>query len=54
MVVLIASSIVEDLAFHPFMSRLIGLLLDIFNAAEDETMAQDLMLEDKASHIGTT
>jgi hypothetical protein len=36
------------------MSRLIGWLLDIFNNAEEESIAQDLMLEDMASHIGTT
>ena len=50
----LASVIVEDLAFHPVMSRLAGLLLDIFGEAEDEFMARDLTLEDMASHIGTT
>jgi CRP/FNR family cyclic AMP-dependent transcriptional regulator len=50
----IASVIVEDLAFHPVMSRLAGLLLDIFAEAEDEFVARDLTLEDMASHIGTT
>ncbi|HEY45926.1 MAG: hypothetical protein AMJ88_03705 [Anaerolineae bacterium SM23_ 63] len=50
----LASGIVEDLAFHPVMSRLAGLLLDIFGDAEDEFMARDLTLEDMASHIGTT
>lgn len=50
----LASGIVEDLAFHPVMSRLAGLLLDIFGEAEDEFMARDLTLEDMAAHIGTT
>jgi CRP/FNR family transcriptional regulator len=50
----LASVIVEDLAFHPVMSRLAGLLLDIFGDAEDQFMARDLTLEDMASHIGTT
>lgn len=50
----LASGIVEDLAFHPVMSRLAGLLLDIFGDAEDEFMARDLTLEDMASYIGTT
>ena len=50
----VASGIVEDLAFHPVMSRLAGLLLNIFGDAEDEFMARDLTLEDMASHIGST
>lgn len=50
----LASGIVEDLAFHPVMTRLAGLLLEIFGDAEDEFMARDLTLEDMASHIGTT
>jgi hypothetical protein len=54
MIVLTARGIVEDLPFHPVVSRLIGWMLDIFNDAEEESIAQDLMLEDIASHIGTT
>ncbi len=50
----LASGIVEDLAFHPVMSRLAGLLLDVFGNAEDQFMARDLTLEEMASHIGTT
>jgi CRP/FNR family transcriptional regulator len=50
----VASGIVEDLAFHPVMTRLAGLLLEIFGDAEDEFMSRDLTLEDMASHIGTT
>jgi CRP/FNR family transcriptional regulator len=50
----LASVILEDLAFHPVMSRLAGLLLEIFGDAEDEFMARDLTLDDMASHIGTT
>ena len=50
----LASGIGEDLAFHPVMSRLAGLLLDIFGDAEDEFVARDLTLEDMASHIGST
>jgi CRP-like cAMP-binding protein len=49
-----ASGIVESLAFNPVMSRLAGLLLEIFGDAEDEFMARDLTLEDMAAHIGTT
>jgi CRP/FNR family cyclic AMP-dependent transcriptional regulator len=49
-----ASGIVESLAFNPVMSRLAGLLLEIFGDAEDEFKARDLTLEDMAAHIGTT
>lgn len=50
----LASDIVEDLAFHPVMSRLAGLLLDIFGDAEDEFKTRDLTLEEMAARIGTT
>jgi CRP-like cAMP-binding protein len=50
----LASEIVEDLAFHPVMRRLAGLLLDIFGDAEDEFKSRDLTLEEMAARIGTT
>jgi CRP-like cAMP-binding protein len=50
----LASEIVEDLAFHPVMSRLAGLLLDIFGDAEDEFKTRELTLEEMAARIGTT
>jgi CRP/FNR family transcriptional regulator len=50
----LASDIVEDFAFHPVMSRLAGLLLDIFGDAEDEFKARELTLENMAARIGTT
>jgi CRP/FNR family transcriptional regulator len=50
----LASEIVEELAFQPVMSRLAGLLLEIFGDAEDRFMARQLTLDDMAAHIGTT
>ncbi|HEY43748.1 MAG TPA: hypothetical protein G4O11_07180 [Anaerolineae bacterium] len=41
-----SSRMVVDLAFPPVMSRLAGLLLDIFGDTEDKFMARDLTLED--------
>lgn len=50
----LASEIVEDLAFHPVMRRLAGLLLDVFGDAEHEFKTRDLTLEEMAARIGTT
>ena len=51
---LMASEIVEDLAFQPVMSRLAGLMLNVFGGAEDEYVARSLTLDDMAARIGTT
>ncbi len=48
------SVIGEELGFHPIISRLARLLLNIFRVEEGEFMAHDLKLDDMASHIGTT
>jgi CRP-like cAMP-binding protein len=49
-----ASVIVDDLAFHPVMSRLAGLLLDISGDSEKELLARELTLDEMAARIGTT
>ena len=50
----VASGIVEELAFQPVVSRLAGLLLDVFGDAEGEFVSRELTLDDMAAHIGTT
>lgn len=50
----LASEIVEDLAFHPVMGRLAGLILDEFGDAGDEFMTRELTLEEMAARIGST
>lgn len=50
----LASTIVEDLAFQPVMSRLAGLILSEFGDAENEFKTRELTLEEMASRIGTT
>jgi CRP/FNR family cyclic AMP-dependent transcriptional regulator len=50
----LASTIVEDLAFQPVMSRLAGLILSEFGDAEDQFKSRELTLEEMASRIGTT
>ena len=49
-----ASVIVDDLAFHPVMSRLAGLLLDISGDSESELVTRGLTLYEMAARIGTT
>ena len=49
-----ASVIVDDLAFHPVMSRLAGLLLDISRDSVDEYLSRDFTLDEMAARIGTT
>jgi len=49
-----ASDIVEELAFHPVMSRLAGFLLDISGKKADEYIARDFTLDEMAARIGTT
>jgi CRP/FNR family transcriptional regulator len=50
----VASEIVEELAFQPVVSRLAGLLLEVFGEAEGEFVSRELTLDDMAAHIGTT
>jgi CRP-like cAMP-binding protein len=50
----LASEIVEELAFHPVMSRLAGFLLDVSGKTEDEFIARDFTLDEMAARIGTT
>ena len=50
----VASDIVEQLAFHPVMSRLAGSLLDISGKTEDEYIARDFTLDEIAARVGTT
>jgi len=50
----LASEIVEDLAFHPVMGRLAGLILDEFGDAGNEFMTRELTLEEMAARIGST
>ena len=50
----LASEIVEELAFHPVMSRLAGFLLDISSKSEEEYIARDFTLDEMAARIGTT
>ena len=50
----LASEIVEELAFHPVMSRLAGFLLDISGNTEEEYIARDITLDEMAARIGTT
>jgi CRP/FNR family transcriptional regulator len=50
----VASEIVEELAFQPVVSRLAGLLLEVFGEVEGEFVSRELTLDDMAAHIGTT
>ena len=50
----LASDILDDLAFQPVMARLAGLLLDLFEDAEEQFTAREFTLEDMAARIGTT
>ena len=50
----VASEIVEELAFHPVMSRLAGFLLDISGKTEEEFITRDFTLDEMAARIGTT
>ena len=50
----LASEIVEELAFHPVMSRLAGFLLDISSKSAEEYIARDFTLDEMAARIGTT
>jgi CRP-like cAMP-binding protein len=50
----VASGVVEELAFQPVVSRLAGLLLDVFGDTEGEFVSRELTLDHMAAHIGTT
>lgn len=50
----VASEIVGELAFQPIVSRLAGLLLEVFGDAEGEFVSRELTLDDMAAYIGTT
>ena len=50
----VASEIVEELAFHPVMSRFAGFLLDISGKTEDENIARDFTQDEIAACFGTT
>jgi CRP-like cAMP-binding protein len=50
----LASEIVEELAFHPVMSRLAGFLLDVSGKSAEEYIARDFTLDEMAARIGTT
>ena len=51
---LLASDIVEGLAFQPVAVRLAQFLLDRFGEDGIEKVSRDLTLEEMAAHIGTT
>jgi len=51
---LIASEIVEGLAFQPVAGRLAKFLVDQFGDEAGERVSRDLTLDDMAAHIGTT
>lgn len=52
--VLRASALVEELAFLPVAGRLANLLLERYPAAQGETLARDLTLDEIAARIGST
>jgi CRP/FNR family transcriptional regulator len=49
-----ASSMVEDLAFHPLTVRVARLLIEQIDSAEDKYVTRSLTLDDMAKMIGTT
>ncbi len=51
---MLASRILEELAFHPVAGRLAHLLLDQFKDQSGDTMSRDLTLDDMAARIGST
>lgn len=51
---MLASRILEDLAFHPVAGRLAHLLLEQFKDLSGDTLARDLTLDDMAARIGST
>ena len=51
---LIASQILEELAFQPVAGRLALLLLDQFEDQTGDTLTRDLTLDDMAARIGST
>ncbi len=51
---LVASQIVEELAFQPVAGRLALLLLEQFEDQSGDTMTRDLTLDDMAARIGST
>jgi len=51
---LLASDIVEGLAFQPVVGRLAQFLLDRFGDETEEKISRDLTLDEMAAHIGTT
>jgi CRP-like cAMP-binding protein len=51
---LLASDMVEGLAFQPVVGRLAQFLLDRFGGEAGDTVSRDLTLEEMAAHIGTT
>jgi CRP/FNR family transcriptional regulator len=51
---LLASDIVEGLAFQPVVGRLAQFLVDRFGGNVGEKFSRDLTLDEMAAHIGTT
>ena len=51
---LLASNIVEGLAFQPVAGRLAGWLLDRYEGSVGDFVSRDVTLEEMAAHIGTT
>ena len=51
---LLASSIVEGLAFQPVAGRLAGWLLERYHEAVGDFVSRDVTLDEMAAHIGTT
>ncbi len=51
---MLASEIVEGLAFQPVIGRLAQFLLDRFGENDGEVVSRDLTLDEMAAHIGTT
>lgn len=51
---LLASDIVEGLAFQPVASRLAVFMLRRFGEHSGERISRDLTLDEMAAHIGTT
>lgn len=51
---LLASEVVEGLAFQPVLNRLAGLVLDMFGETDDGFRERELTLDEMASRIGST
>ena len=51
---LLASDIVEGLAFQPVAERLARFLVGRFGEDEGQKVSRDLTLDEMAAHIGTT